>query len=257
MPEGDTLLRTAKTLERAIGGRVIIRARAHDGRLRAAALVGRRVEKVEARGKHLLITIDDGAVLHSHLGMTGAWHVYRPGERWQLPDHLARLVLETDAYVAVCFRAPQIDRIEGGADADSRLGSLGPDALAPDFDPKEAARRLRALGDAIVGDALLDQHALAGVGNIWRSETLFAAKVHPERRVSSLSDAELEAIARIASELLRRSIASDRAPSVGPSRFVYDRFRLPCRRCGVAIERHRVGKLQRSAYFCPGCQRID
>ncbi len=259
MPEGDTLFRIARTLERAIGGRVIVAARANDARLRPAALVGRRIEKVEARGKHLLITLDDGVVLHSHLGMTGSWHVYRPGERWQLPDHLARLVIETDAFVAVCFRAPQIDRIEraGGASADPRLERLGPDVLAPDFDPKEAARRLRALGDAIIGDALLDQHAIAGVGNIWRSETLFATKVHPERHVSSLTDVELETIARTASELLRRSVADDAGPSSERARFVYDRFRAPCRRCGASIERRRVGKLQRSAYFCPQCQPIE
>src|ERR1700733_3780894 len=101
MPEGDTIFRAAQTLGRALGGRVIVAARAHDGRLRAAAIVGRKVEKVEARGKHLLITFDNGAAVHSHMGMTGSWHIYKPGERWQMPDHLARLVLETDAYVAV------------------------------------------------------------------------------------------------------------------------------------------------------------
>ncbi|HVY47370.1 MAG TPA: DNA-formamidopyrimidine glycosylase family protein, partial [Minicystis sp.] len=207
--------------------------------------------RVEARGKHLVIELDDGRALHTHLGMTGAWHVYRPGERWQVGEHLARLVLETDAFVAVCFRAPTIELLEARGAVDARLAGLGPDVALAGFDVAAAARRLRAHGaGAIVADALVDQAALSGVGNIWRSEALFAARVHPEAPVDALSDDDLARVARAAHRLVAASAAGGR-----PELAVYGRARMPCPACGAPVERRRVGRLQRSAYFCPRCQR--
>src|SRR3954454_13745409 len=184
MPEGDTLRRTAAGLAPHLVGRTVTAARAPMGGPQVSRVVGASVESVEAAGKNLLIRFDNGLELRTHLRMNGSWHRYRPGERWQRPAARARLVLEVPGAVAVCFDAPVIELFETRAAAiHPTLAALGPDLLDDDWseaDAVEARRRLRdsALAETPVGAALLDQRAVAGLGNIWRNETLFAERVN-------------------------------------------------------------------------------
>ncbi len=254
MPEGDTILRAARTLGRALGGRRIVRSEGAD-------VEERIVTRVEARGKNLLVHFDDGRALHTHMRMTGSWHVYRPGERWQRPASRARVVLETDAYVAVCFDAPVARMLASGGDRrDSGLANLGPDVLAPGFDAREAAERLRLLGDLPIGEALVAQSALAGVGNVYKSETLFLCGVDPFEPVQELSDDALVRILAKARELMQASVdgrippSERRALGRGARAWVYLRSGRPCRRCGTSIRMRRQGEAGRSTYWCPSCQ---
>src|SRR4051812_26984552 len=175
MPEGDTILRAARTLNRAFAGKSIARASSPLPELANVDFAGLRIDAVEAHGKNLIVRFGDGRALHTHMRMNGAWHLYRAGERWRKPEHLARFVLEVDAVqgdpplVAVCFSAPVV-RLLRVPDADAKLTSLGPDVLAVDFDADEAIRRLRALGAMPLGEAIVHQNAVAGIGNIYKSE---------------------------------------------------------------------------------------
>src|ERR671924_1045815 len=178
MPEGDTLFRTAAGLRPYLVGRDILAARAQGpGPVpQIQRVVGRRVDAVEAQGKNLLIRFDGGLELRTHLRMNGSWHRYRPGERWRRPASRARLVLEVPGAVAVCFDAPVVELFEERAERlHPTLASLGPDLLAPSFDAAEAVRRLRnpARAEVAIAEALVDQRALAGIGNIWKNETLW------------------------------------------------------------------------------------
>lgn len=224
-------------------------------------LAGRRIDRVEARGKNLLVFFDGGAVLETHMGMTGSWHIYRPGERWRKPAHLARAVLETDAFVAVCFQAPVVELLTERELARHRtLSTLGPDILSPGFDAGEALRRLRALGDTPIGEALLVQSAVAGIGNIYKSEALFAARTDPFAAVSSLGDEALEALLATA----RRQMSANLGPGTrrtrttlgGPRFRVYRRSGQACPTCGETIRMRRQGAQGRSTYWCPGCQKV-
>ena len=187
--------------------------------------------------------------------MNGSWHRYRPGERWRRPPSRARLVLEVPGAVAVCFDAPVVELFEERAEAlHPALGGLGPDLLAPDFDAAEAVRRLRAQerSDLSISEALLDQRALAGIGNIWRNETLFAERVDPLARVGDLDDETLRRLVATARRLLTASagIAPGRS-----SMHVYRRTGRPCPRCGTAIRSDRLrGENPRTTYWCPSCQ---
>jgi endonuclease VIII len=250
MPEGDTLLRTAKALHHALAGKRVIACRP-DGRLgKAADFTGRVVESVEARGKHLLVRFDDGRVLHTHLRMTGEWHLYREGDRWRAPARLARLVIETDPWHAVCFGAPTVEVLPpGGVERHPQLASLGPDILAPEFDLDLAKANLRSRDDAALGVALLDQRLVAGVGNIWRCETLWRLKLDPFRPVGEFSDQDLETALRLARDLMKASVDGSR-----PAFDVHDRSGLPCRRCGEIVRSKVFGDPPRRVYWCPGCQ---
>ncbi len=225
-----------------------------------AALAGRTVEAVESRGKNLLIRLDDGRVLHTHMRMTGSWHVYRPGERWQRPARQARVVLETARYVAVCFSAPVVELLTpGGERRHPALSRLGPDVLSTGFDRDEARRRLRARGELPVGEAILAQDALAGIGNIYKSETLFLCGADPFRRIRELSDAELDRIVERARVLMSANLGAGPRSTRGgaggsPRLWVYRRSGRPCRRCGTTIRMRRQGTDARSTYWCPRCQ---
>jgi endonuclease-8 len=213
------------------------------------------VDAVEARGKHLLLRFSTGVALHTHMGMTGSWHLYRPGSRWRQPEGMARVVLEAGGVIAVCFvpRTAEIVTADGEA-AHPSLSRLGPDVLAPSRDAAAAVAGLRATGGAEIGAALLDQSALSGVGNIWKSEALFLAGVHPFARVRDLDDAVLTRVVRAAMREMHGSVR--RGPGEGgrgPSR-VYRRSGRPCLRCGAVIEMRRQGPMRRSTYWCPRCQ---
>lgn len=258
MPEGDTIFRAARTLHRALGGRVIEAMDTRLAALRTAKLVGRTVERVESKGKHLLIHFDDGSALASHMGMTGSWHIYKPGERWRITEGAARIVLTTDEWVAVCFSAPKIELLDARhKERHPQLGALGPDVLAEALDEAEILRRLRDRGTTPLGEAILAQQVLAGVGNIYKSESLFSARLDPFAPVSAFSDAELTRAVRTARKLMSENLDSavrTTREGAGGGHSVYKRSAQPCRRCGTRIEMRRQGSTARSTYFCPTCQ---
>lgn len=266
MPEGDTLFRSARTLSRALAGRTITRVLSPLEAIARAELVGRRVERVEAHGKNLVMHFDDGRALHSHMMMNGSWHLYRAGERWRKPEHMARVAFEVAATaddiarVAVCFLAPVV-RLIGDADLDPKLESLGPDILSPSFDREEAIRRLHALGSMPTGVAIVHQGALAGIGNIYKSESLFACKVDPFAPIASLDHDRLAALIDRARRMMHRNTGRGGAMRVTTMRHfhgspfaVYERSGAPCFTCGTTIRMKRQGTQHRSTYFCPQCQ---
>ncbi|HEY6066805.1 MAG TPA: DNA-formamidopyrimidine glycosylase family protein [Thermoanaerobaculia bacterium] len=258
MPEGDTILRAARALDRRLAGKRITSFESPLPRLARAELAGRRVDRVEARGKNLLFRFDDGRALRSHMRMTGSWHLYRPGERWQKPARLARAVLATEDAVAVCFNAPVVELLTARElDRHEPLTRLGPDVLSPAFDPAAAVSLVAALPDRPIGEALLDQSALAGVGNIYKSETLFLCGADPFAGAGRYSEDELLRIVAKARALMSASVEG--APGAlrarGRARFrVYRRSGEPCRRCGSTIRMRRQGSDARSTYWCPTCQ---
>jgi endonuclease-8 len=253
VPEGDTLFRAARTLDTALAGRVVTGFQSvfpaltrvdHDAPLR-----GRVVERVVSRGKHLLMYFSGDLVLRTHMRMHGSWHIYRPGERWQRPGHEMRIAIRTADFEAIAFTVPDAEFLQGRELARHEvLHTLGPDPLAAEFDPNDARARLAARSDVEIGDALLDQRVLAGVGNIWKSETLFATRVNPFARVGELDEATRGEIVAAAARLLRASAVAR------PRLDVYGRAGKPCRRCGTAIARRRQGPNVRSTYWCPRCQ---
>lgn len=262
MPEGDTLFRIAVTLTKAIAGKVLTGFRSPLPALSDAALAGRTIAKVEAHGKNLLIHFDDGRCLHTHLRMNGSWHIYRPGERWFRAASRARVVLETADFVAVCFDAPVVELLAPGAvEHREGLATLGPDLLRDDFDALEARRGLRARGDLSIGEAVMIQGALAGIGNIYKSETLFACRQDPFVKVDALDDATLDRIIEKARTLLTRNAHADdrrtRHALAGPRMWVYGRGGQPCAQCGTIIRTRRQGVAGRVTYYCPVCQRVD
>jgi endonuclease-8 len=220
------------------------------------------VAGVEANGKHLLLRFEGGVTLHTHLGMRGSWHLYRTSSRWRKPRTSARIVLTADGVVAVCF-APMLAELLTPAELrkNLRLTRLGPDALAAGFDPAQAVTRLRARADLEVGVALVDQKALAGVGNIHKSEALFLCGVNPFARVEALADATLVRVVRTAAEQLRRGAERPErkgSPPLAPGTlYVYGRGGEPCRRCGETVRRAYQGLMRRSTYWCPRCQPAE
>jgi endonuclease-8 len=262
MPEGDSLHRIAHTLSRVLGQQRLVRVRSSVAAIAGAELVGHVVTAVSARGKNLLIQFDDGRVLHTHLRMQGSWHVYRPGERFQRPEHQARVVLEVADALVVCFSAPTVRLIAAHAvENDPYLSGLGPDLIPDDFDQAAAISGLTALADLPLGQAVMTQTALSGIGNIWKSETLFLCSRNPFVPVSSLTREQVTEIVGTARRLLRASVHSQTAQGAvegGRGRFwVYDRSGQPCRKCGATVRMQRQGVPLRSTYFCAQCQGIQ
>lgn len=263
MPEGDTLLKAARALAPALAGKVATRLAAERLGATARLLEGRRIERVEAHGKHLLICFEGGRALCTHLGMSGSWHLYPAGARRRRPAHLARVVVEVEGYVAVCFLAARIELVPWTAAAATTLPELGPDLLREDFDGDEALRRLRARDETPLGEAIMDQRAIAGVGNVYKSEALFLARLDPFAEVGAVDDAALRALFARLRKLMGANLAEARrttrllgAAGAGPRHWVYDRSGAPCLRCGARIEMRRQGAQHRSTYFCGACQRV-
>jgi endonuclease VIII len=259
VPEGDTLFRAARAVHDALAGRQVTAFSSTVPRVSVAArqhrVVGRTVEQAESHGKHLLVRFSGGLVLHTHLGMTGSWHLYGSASRWRLPRHLARAVIETGDRVAVCFQAPTVELLLPDKAA-TRLASLGPDVLSREFDEAEACARLRARNTTEIAVALLDQQALAGIGNVYKSEVLFLRRLDPRRPVASLSDDELRALVGAASALLKMNAQGGprRTTPFAEPLWVYGRAGRACRRCGATIVRFAQGRPARSTYVCPRCQ---
>ena len=258
MPEGDVLFRTASTLQRWLAGREVT-----DATTAAKPMVGRTVEKVEANGKHLLIRFDSGHLLHTHLRMTGSWHVYSTGERWQRPATQARVTLTCGNRIAVCFNAPIVELLEPGAEANHpSLSGLGPDILGRPLHLDEIrARARRRPPETALGELLLDQRVVAGIGNIWRCEALFLEGRSPWAPVSRLTDDELDALMSTAARIMSEGLDPG-GPLSGTSgsttgrrqRWVYRRTGRPCRRCRTPIKSRGQGEQSRTAYWCPTCQ---
>lgn len=248
MPEGDVLFRTAATLHRWLAGREVTEATGV-----AVPVVGDTVAQVAANGKHLLIRFASGHVLHSHLRMTGSWHVYSAGERWQRPASQAKVSLTCGTHVAVCFNAPVVELLAPGAEANHpSLSGLGPDILDRPPDLEEIRRRARRRPpDTALGELLLDQRVVAGIGNVWRCEALFLEGRSPWAAVSSVSDDELDALVATAARIMGDSLGPDTGR---PPRWVYRRTGRPCRRCGTPISSRGQGEQSRTAYWCPACQ---
>jgi endonuclease-8 len=249
MPEGDTLHRIARTLQTALGGKKVVRfetvmpklARVDD----QTPIAGRTIEHVRAVGKHLLMTFSGGLELRTHLRMNGSWHIYRAGERWQRPRIDMRLVIATEEWEAVAFNIPVAKLCSVDAPVE-----VGPDLLAEQIDVEECVARLRVLAGEEIAEALLNQRAVSGIGNIWKSETLWTCRVHPFAKVASIADEKLREIVVTARKLLRQSVAA-----TSRSRFaVYGRRGQPCRRCGTMIEMRRQGSDARVTFWCPRCQ---
>jgi endonuclease-8 len=259
MPEGDTLFRIAARLQPVLTGRCIVRAESQDCRLSTQSLQGHCVTAIEPRGKHLLIHVDNGLTLHTHLGMTGAWHVYALGEPWQKPRHRAAVTLFTDEAVCVCFSPKTLELLSAdGLRRHAHLQHLGPDVLAPAFDAREALRRLSLHHTLPIGEALMDQTILCGVGNIYKSEILFHCRLYPWCPVTSLTTNELDAVLAAARKLMRANLATQtrrtRFRADGSRFWVYGRSGQPCFVCGQVIGMRHQGTLGRSTYWCPSCQ---
>jgi endonuclease VIII len=260
VPEGDTIFRTAAALRPLLVGREVLKATARTPGPAVERLVGSHVTGVEPIGKHMVIRFDNGLALHTHLRMGGSWHRYAPGERWRLPAWQARVVLEVPEHVVVCFNAPIAELMRDRAlPLHPALQRLGPDLLSEAFDATEAVSRLRTLPDAEIAEALLNQTALAGIGNVYKSEVLFLEGVHPWTLVSALDEAVLQRLVTVARELLQANTRGRSPHRIttrgGPaSLWVYGRTTRPCLRCATPIESRRQGQLNRLTYWCPTCQ---
>jgi endonuclease-8 len=275
MPEGDTIFRTARSMGRALIGKPItgfrsnypLLTRFHDD----TPITGQIVDRVESRGKWLLIHLTGGATLATHMLMNGSWHLYRIGERWQKPSRDMRIVLENREYQAVAFTVP-VARIysEQALAREKRIPPAGSDVLSEDFDPITAAARLRACADEEVGDVLLHQQVLAGVGNVFKSEVCFVESVNPFCLVSALNDEQVAALIRTSRRLVAANVLEDAPDKIvtyrGQQRrtthhsdpreslWVYGRSSEPCRRCGNAIRRRLQGPDARVTFWCQTCQ---
>lgn len=251
MAEGDTILRLARRFEATLLGETVA-ATAPNPRGKAATierLDGRPLETVEAHGKHLLLGFGELS-LHSHLGMSGGWHFYRPGARWRRPRSSAWAVLSGGGWDAVQFGGPTL-RVTTTARLrrDPQIARLGPDILAEDFDPDAVVAPMRADPGRGLGDALLDQHLVAGIGNIFKSEACFAAKVDPWRPVGEVTDEELRAVLAAAREQMLAAVESGRH-----SFSVYKRRQGACPTCRGPISSRGQGDANRTTYWCPRCQ---
>jgi endonuclease-8 len=275
MPEGDVVWRTARQLHEALAGRVLTRSDFRVPRYATTDLTGRLVTEAVSRGKHLLIRVDGDVTVHTHLKMEGSWRI-GPATSYPRRDHRIRLVLANKEWQAVGQQLGIVEVIRTSRESGA-VGHLGPDLLGPDWDAAEAVRRIRADPARAIGEALLDQRNLAGIGNLYKSETLFLRGVSPWRPVGAVGEAgaaceagaagaagEAGALAEMV-EVARRLLDAnkDRVGQVttgstlrGQQTWVYGRAGRPCQRCGTAIRRADQGPVleERITFWCPRCQ---
>ena len=257
MPEGDTIHYAARRIRPLVEGRIPEIAHPNP-RLRGERwpqkLAGRAVTGVDAHGKHLFVRFEGDLAIHSHLRMSGSWGTYRDGRRWRRARRRAWLVLTTEIGEAVQFDGPVLELLtESRTRFDRRLAMLGPDILAPELDEPEILRRLRADDPTrAIGDALLDQRTIAGIGNLWKCEGCFAAAIDPWRATGDVSDEEAMAVVRAARPGMQQS-ALDGMQDL--HRVVYAHAGRPCPRCGAPIRSRGQGDDNRLTYWCAGCQR--
>ena len=260
VPEGDTIHRAAAALRTALVGRPTLRFDAprlfgpHPAQ-------GRIVERVESHGKHLEIVWDDGLILHTHMRMNGSWHLYRVGERWRRPTEQMRVVVEVADWVAVCFNAPVVETYR---EFDRRrhpgFGNLGPDlCTASDAALGDCARHLYEYedGDQLVAEVLLDQRVACGVGNVYRSEVLWACELNPFAPVGDLQPVDCVQLVNAAARMLRANLQGSHRvtqPEIPGGLAVYGRNGQRCARCGDTVQVKRIGEHARLVYWCHGCQ---
>jgi endonuclease VIII len=274
VPEGDTIYRAARALGHVLEGKVVTRFETALAPLASvddnAPLAGRTVDKAESRGKWLLIHFSGDLILVTHMRMSGSWHIYRGGERWHRSRREMRAVIATTDFEAVAFNVPVAKFYTARTlERNSTIPKLGPDLLGADFAADEARARLLAHGDEEVANVLLNQRVMAGLGNVYKSEVLFACGVHPFRPVSALTNAEVDCILDRAKRFLEANVReggdggmvtytglrrTTRAADPGARLWVYRRQGKECRRCGAAILMRRQGPGARSTYWCPVCQ---
>jgi len=277
MPEGDSIFRAARTLHKVLAGHVVTRfetAYAHLDRVDVdTPIAGRTVEKCESAGKHLLIYFSGDLILRTHMRMNGSWHIYRPDERWWRGPQAMRVRIDTADWVAVAFDVPVAEFVTAKQlEKSDPIAKLGPDLLGVEFDRDEAIRRIIASGARPIAATLLDQRIVAGIGNIYKSEVLFLAGVHPDVPSSAVPQATLERMMDIARGLLQDNVVDGSSPRIQTYRnlrqanpatnhdeslWVYGRRDKPCRKCGTPIAMKKMGIEARSTYWCPGCQRLS
>ena len=255
MPEGDTIHRTANRLRPALQGQELLRfdaPRLTGDRPKPGDIIG----AVEAVGKNLLIRFPKHLVLHTHMKMTGSWHLYRTHESWQQPAHLARAIVEVSDWIAVCFSAPTVRTWRDIAGQPNPLSHLGPDLCLPAVDLDQVTRRVAMLTepDTVIADVLLDQRVAAGIGNVYKSEALWACKVSPFMTVDQVDEATRRELFRVAGRQLRSNLMRAKRATVPGGLGVYGRQRQPCRRCRTMIQIRNHGDQARSTYWCPTCQ---
>jgi endonuclease-8 len=275
MPEGDTIFRTARALQQALGGRQITVFETAYAQLASvndqSPVAGRTVERVESRGKWLLIYFSGDLILTTHMLMSGSWHIYRAGERWKRSRSHMRVVLGVDDMLAVAFNVP-IARFQTARTLErfTAVAGLGPDVLGNKFAADDAAVRLLGHGGEEIGNVLLNQRVLAGLGNVFKSEICFACGVNPFRKVASLRPQEIECLLETARRFLQANVVDGAGDSIvtytggrrttGSSNpaaryWVYRRSGSECRRCGTTVLMRRQGLGARSTYWCPDCQK--
>ncbi|MFD0057832.1 Fpg/Nei family DNA glycosylase [Streptomyces sp. NPDC127168] len=260
MPEGDTVWQAARRLHDALAGEVLTRSDFRVPRYALVDLTGRAVLDVTPRGKHLLTHVEGGLTVHSHLRMDGAWKIFAPGQRWSGgPAHQIRVILGTADRTAVGYRLPVLDILRT-ADDQRAVGHLGPDLLGPDWDPDLAMANLSADPARPLGEALLDQRNLAGVGNVYKSEICFLLGVTPWLPVGELPADRAGYLPALAQKLLEanrdRPVRRTTGLLRGHDLFVYGRASRPCLRCGtpVRVADQGDGSSERPTYWCPACQ---
>ena len=275
MPEGDTIFRAARTLNKALAGQTITRfetqlphlQRVHD----TTPVTGRTIESVTASGKWMTIRFSGNLILLTHMLMSGSWHIYRTGEKWQRPRYDMRIVIGTEKFDAVAFKVP-VAEFHTSESLASRQGyaTLGPDLLAEDFDERQAAANLRAEPDVEVAEALLHQNIVSGLGNVYKSEVCFACRVNPFCKVSALTDEEIRCLVSTARKFMKANATDTSGDGIttytgfrrtthraDPRQrlWVYGRAGQPCRRCGTPIRSRKQGRDARVTFWCPECQR--
>ena len=274
MPEGDTIFRAARTLNRALAGQVVTRFETQLPRLARvdedAPVAGRRVESVESSGKWMNMRFSGDLILVTHMLMSGSWHIYRPGERWQVGRDQMRVAIYTAAFVAVAFRV-QIAEFHTAESLRRHRSTtrLGPDVLGEEFDAEMAAARLRERPELEVGVALLTQRLLAGLGNVFKSEVCFASGVNPFRKVGSVTAEEMASLMANSRKFMLANVADGAGDRIvtytgmrrttgrsDPSArlWVYGRGGEPCRRCGSLIQSRKQGLDARVTFWCEVCQ---
>jgi endonuclease VIII len=257
VPEGDTIAHAARRIRPVLEGRVPDEIEAPQPRHTLdrwpSRLGGRAVVSVDTHGKHLFLRFEGDLVLHSHLGMVGVWGVYGPGRRWGRSARRAWIVLRSAGHEVVEFDGPLLELVtEGRTRFDQRLTALGPDVLAASFDQARFLARLRGEDQTrFIGDALLDQRNVAGIGNIWKAEGCWEAGVDPWRRLADVTDQEAAAIIEAVRPRMMRS-AEFGHREIRPR--VYGHAGRPCPRCGTAVLARGQGDANRTTYWCPGCQ---
>lgn len=260
MPEGDTVWQAARRLHEALAGRVLTRSDLRVPKYATSDLTGRTVLDVTPRGKHLLTRVEGGLTLHSHLRMDGSWKVYENGRRFSGgPAHQIRVILGNEDRTAVGYRLPVLDLLRT-ADESRAVGHLGPDLLGPDWDPVLALANLLAVPDRPLGEALLDQRNLAGIGNIYKSEVCFLLGATPWLPVGRLPADRAAALPALAQRLLeanRDRPLRNTTGLRGKDLFVYGRASRPCLRCHTPVRAadQGDGSRERPTYWCPSCQQ--